>query len=141
MQILLVSSAKSSKVSTSLDYMLMLNETTSKIVANNEQTIDMALYQAIMDLLNIEIDISSLQLEQLLQLLDIGSKYSVTKNDFRRQNIKMSQERLMQNEYNFKIFFQMVLESEDESFESLNDEEVTLFKGILAGTDDNILKA
>ena len=35
----------------------------------------------------------------------------------------------------------MVLESEDESFESLNEEEVTLFKGILVGTEDNILKA
>ena len=35
----------------------------------------------------------------------------------------------------------MVLESEDESFESLNEEEVTLFKKLLAGTDDNILKA
>lgn len=34
-----------------------------------------------------------------------------------------------------------MLESEDESFESLNNEEAALFKGILAGTDDNILKA
>ena len=35
----------------------------------------------------------------------------------------------------------MVLESEDESFESLNEDEVTFFKAILAGTDDSILKA
>jgi len=44
MQSLLVNSVKSSKMSSTLDYILMLNSTTAKIVGNNEKTIEMALY-------------------------------------------------------------------------------------------------